>query len=339
MSRFFKLLDQAPSLVGVKSVRVGLDFGSANTRIRVGNALKFSEPSCAIFHQNTKSMVATGTKAEGLRSSQHQKIEYFRPVQHGVMTDISLAGDYLSSILGKILGNNKDYLLARIEGYCLVPSSITPVEKIIFERSLAAAGMGRWRLIAKSKVWQRLLSGKGSHRGFGGSIDIGGDTTEVCLVTAGGGTEAVTIPFGGRTVISRLQVLVRKKFNCDVSGSSAQKILAGFSFGGGSAAKAKSRKVAVRGKDVVSGRPITLTVESSEFFSQVELVFDELVEYLELFFGQLPAELITQSLDNGLVLSGGVSQLKGLNNFLGEKLQVTISKSKTPTRDLIVGLW
>jgi rod shape-determining protein MreB and related proteins len=340
MNRFFQFIDQLPKPSQLTQVKVGIDLGSVHTRIRVGNTLKRKEPTCMVMHSRSQHVVAIGRQAKKLQTGNHQQISLCAPLANGVVTDIPLAASYLKMVLSKALKLNEMSLFTYIDGYCVIPSSLTQVERLIFERTFESLGMGRWRFVSKAQIWQKLLLGKGPHGGYGGSIDIGGDTTELVLLAGTNTTRAATIPFGGKTLVKQLQQLVREQYNCDISWMSASKILESLVLTqAGKKEKPSKGKLAVRGKSILTGKPETVTVESSVFEKQIRYTFLELIEDIELFFAQIPAEIVTRTFDQGLVLSGEVSQIAGLADLFKNELHITCSVSKTPGRDLIVGLW
>lgn len=339
MNRFLQVIDQF-SGAAFTHIKVGLDLGSSTTRVRVGDSIRLQEPSCVTFHKKTKTIVAFGSSSEKMQLGETDTTEFVRPIKAGVMTDIGVTAQYLQAVLGQSMSQQQLSLLTMIAGVCVLPTTLTEVERTLFERTFAGLSLGRWEFVTKAQVWQRLLTTDPAFQGFGGSIDIGGDTTEVVVIGAGQRLRAVTLPFGTRTLIKEIQYLVRNEYNCLISWQTAEKILKNIGLQETDETEMSTDvKTAVRGKDLLTGKPTTITVAASQVVHELLVTFSQLIEYLELFFAQLPASLATTSLDKGFVLSGGGSQLKGVSSILNTEFGFEVSESKTADHDLIAGLW
>lgn len=335
MKRFSQLISMLPDPLKPAFLPVGLDLGSSTTRIRVGDALRLRQQTCTVTYGQEGAVVALGAQAARYQPGLHQHTYFRAPVRGGVVTDISLTTDYLRVLFNEVLRPGELTLLTQISGTCLIPSQSSKVEKYIFQKMFDRFGEGQWQLVPKASVWQKILQKQKTK--LAGCIDLGGDTTEVVLLD-GSGVLAETIPFGGRQLVKRLLQLVRAEYGFQLSWESAEALLKELDL----RLLQNSKKVVsstVRGKNMTNGKPETVSISSEVLSTVIRSFYDELLAFIQLFFAQVPATLMTKSLDTGLLLSGGLSQVTGTEDYFNSVLTTHCVVSKSPQEDLIRNLW
>lgn len=336
MKRFDQLLSGLPLPLQPSVLPIGLDMGSSTTRVRVENSLRLQQPTCAITHGQNNDLLAFGAGAAHYQLGLHKQAQFKAPVRKGVLTDTTLGIDYLKAVLNQVIRPQELGLLTRVAGVCLIPSQATKVEQFIFQKVFDGLGIGQWRFEPKANVWQRLLTSK-KYAALAGCIDIGGDTTEV-LVIDNQVVMAKTIPFGGRFLVKRLLQLIRAELGFQLSWDSGERLLTDFDLGALSSSK-KPTQIAVRGKNMTSGRPETLVVSSDVLKPVVMTFYEELFDAIRLFFATIPTGLLTKSMDSGLLLTGGLSQVMGSMSHFEAGLNASVVLSETPQEDLIRHIW
>ena len=327
MKRFSQLLTKLPTSIQPSFLKVGLDLGSSQTRIRVGDALRLQQPSCAVIHTQTDTLIALGSKAVQLHPRSEQQILFKAPIRKAVATDIKLTSSYVRALLNQSIKNTEVSLLTQVAGKCLIPSTATKVEIYLFQKLFEKVGIGQWEFITKASVWSTVLAQK-KYEKIRGCIDLGGDTTEIILLD----DQAVlsqTIPFGGRKLVKRISQLVRSEYGFQLSWESAEKILEEINLTQLESTK-NSTKITVRGKNITTGKPETITISDEVLHPILQDFYQELLSFIELFLYKVPASTLTEALDSGLLLSGGLSQVSGSASFFESALDTSIVVSQTP---------
>jgi rod shape-determining protein MreB len=335
MKRFNQLLSVLPTPLKPSFLPVGIDLGSSTTRVRVGDSLRLQQPTCTVTHGSDRTMVALGAQAARYQPGLHHQTLFRAPVRKGVITDIDLATDYLKAVFNQVIRPQELTILTQITGRCVIPSRASKVERYIFQKMFERFGEGQWQLIPKAQLWQELLSRKKA--GLEGVIDMGGDTTEVVLLT-NQNTLSETIPFGGRQLIKRLLQLVRAEYGFQLSWESGESLLKDIDLLAMQQDK-RAQQITIRGKNITNGRPETMVISSEIFNKVVTHFYQELLAFIQLFFSQLPTSVMTKSLDSGLLLSGGLSQVSGSAEYIGKALGTQLLVSKNPQEDLIRHIW
>jgi rod shape-determining protein MreB len=336
MKRFSQVLSALPTPLQPNYLQVGLDLGSSITRIRVDNALRLQQPSCAIVHSQTETLVALGSKAVQLHPRAEQQVLFKAPIRKAVPTDISLVSSFIKVLLDQSIKKSEMKLLTQVSGVCLIPSTATKVEKYLFKKLFEKLGVGRWQLVPKAQVWSAILKQK-KYQNCLGCIDLGGDTTEITLV-ADQTTLAETIPFGGRKLVKRLLQRIRAEYGFQLSWESGEKVLKEIDLAQLQSKKSKT-KITIRGKNISSGRPETVVIEEEVLNPIIQDFYAELLSFIQLFLYSVPAAALTETLDAGIVLSGGLSQVSGSKHFFESALDTSVVISKTPQEDLIRNVW
>lgn len=331
MKRFSQLISFLPTPIKPNFLSVGLDLGSSTTRIRVGDVLRLRQQTCTVTYGQDGAVIALGAQAARYQPGLHQHTFFRAPVRDGVVTDIELTTDYLKALFNQVIRPGELTLLSQISGQCLIPSQASKVERYIFQKMFDRFGEGQWQLIPKASVWQKLLLKQKTK--LAGCIDLGGDTTEIVLLDEQA-VIAETIPFGGRQLVKWLLQLVRAEYGFQLSWESAESLLKEIDLRSLQGTH-KAVHFTVRGKNMTSGRPETVSVSSEVLNKVVSQFYGELLDFIQLFFAQVPATLMTNSLDTGLFLSGGLSQVTGTSTYFDAVLGTHCVVSKTPQEDLI----
>lgn len=329
MNRFSQLFSLVPQQLQPKPVEVGLDMGSSTTRVRVGNSLRYQQPSCAIVHTNTGEIVSFGHKAARHQSGLHRQTTFRAPIRKGAITDVTFVAEYLDLVLNQAV--SKPTMATQIKGSLIVPTDVSKVEKYIIDKTVSLLGKGRWKIVRKDQIWSKVLE-QPSFSELAGIIDLGGDTTEV-VVRGDQGVLAKTIYLGGRQLVKRILQVIRSEHGFQLSWKSGEDIVHEIDISGLQAAR--TRQIVVRGKNMSTNKPDTVTLDGSNIYAEVAHFYEELTDTIFLFLGTLPAEVLTRTLETGVYFSGGLSQVAGTADYFQQSLDTSVALSDVPSEELV----
>ncbi len=318
--------------------RFYFDVGSTTVRVLYDGKVVWQEPSCIAIHQSTEKVVAVGAKAYQLLGKTTDQVKVLFPVQYGVVSD-SQAYDQLLKIVVQQCSPQLgllDYILGMKGGFAHL-STYTPQERKILQASLSQAGMGRVQLrdqiLAAAASLQLLDKGGRSYC----VIDIGGQVSEVAIITGREVVVSKRLKWGGVQCTELLQECIIQKYQSAVSWHTAElvkKELGEVSLNG----SVKNHKLSVRGKNLLTQLGKTVVVSSEDIAPVCTQFASEIVRAVQLVFSQAPAEIVTSCLEQGIFLVGGGSSLKGLSNYLQQQLSAEVFIANDANQAVIKGL-
>lgn len=339
MIRVGNLKKWSSKLIPFSQVTLHLDIGSVNTRVLVGKKLVFDEATCVLKNLQDGSILAVGRKAKQVHGKNSPRTEVVFPVREGVVADKMALTNYLRAILKQVI--KKDgYKFLKVSGKYALPASASPVEKEAMAKVLAEVGLASLKPIGQSEAtYRNIVSSKIKSNSIC-VINIGGQTTELSLFAHDQLVAVKTISWGGQAFTQVIKEYLQSDYQLGVGWSTAEDIKRQVGYLGkeDDDSPDKSLQMAVRGKDLLENTIKTVTIKADSFFSEFLVLAEELTDGVGLFLTQVPAELVAQSLDQGIFLTGGGSQLKGLSHHLQTLLKCEIFVSSSPQIDVVEGL-
>lgn len=317
-----------------------LDIGSAFTRVMVDHKLVFNQPTCVAFHDSSQTLLNIGTQATLSRDKLPKGVRLVMPIGYGTITEPVVAELYFKAIVQEVSDHLKVLpSILGLKGVIGVPALLTPVENHMFRGVMKQAGFLGLKLVPKVEAIRlSLLKTSPSHAPLC-LIDIGAQTTEVGLFFQNRLVHQTTIRVGGTDYTQELITLLRDEYECEIGWQTAEEVKFHFRQGMSQAGeKSHDYKIAVRGKHLVTGTPLTVSVSSSLVQAHFNQLTQEMTDELKLFLAQVPAELLTEALEGGLYLTGGGSLLPGLVEKISDSLKSPFSLSTQPTLDVVKGL-
>jgi rod shape-determining protein MreB len=297
---------------------LGIDLGTANTVVfaeRQGYVV--NEPSVIAFNKGHE-VIAFGTDAKEMLGKTGEQIRVIRPLADGVIADF-VAGEELvkSFIRGASIPK---YRIGKI--VMGVPTGITEVEKLAVIESAEQAGAREVYLIAEpmaAAVGIGLdVKGKDAHM----IVDIGGGTTDIAVINYGGIVIDNTIRIAGDELNESIMRYFKNKYNLRIGETTAEKLKMAY---GTVSEKYNGRAVAIKGLDIQNGLPRQLILTNSCFIEATKDVVDTIITAILNTLEQLPAELVSDLFDRGIILTGGGALLSGLDDVICEKTSLPVS--------------
>lgn len=314
-------------ILGRYSRDLAIDLGTSNTVIYLkGKGIVLNEPSVvAVRKDETKpdEILTVGRDAKMMQGRTPGKIEAIRPMKDGVIAHFEIAEIMLRHFIKKV--RRRSILRPRI--IIAVPVGITPVEKKAVRECAAFAGASEVFLIeepmaAAIGAGLPITEPKGNM-----VVDIGGGTTEVAVISLGGIVYSKSVRVGGDRMDEAIEQYINRNYNFLIGLATAEslKISIGNAFPG-----KEKEKVQVKGRDLVTGIPKVLTVDSEEVREMITEEVNAISSTVRSALEQMPPELSADILDKGIVLTGGGSSLKNLDVLLRQETRLPIRVTEDP---------
>jgi len=290
---------------------IGIDLGTASVLVYIkGRGIVLQEPSVVAIEKNTNSILAVGEEARRMLGRTPGNIVAIRPLREGVISDYDVTEKMLKYFIKRAVGNPM-FLKPRIS--VCVPSSVTEVERRAVEDATKQAG-ARQVYIIEEPIAAAIGAGIDIARACGSMVvDIGGGTTDVAVISLGSAVVSTTLKTAGDHIDESIVRYLRRKHNVLIGDRTAEdlKISIGTVFKRNPPVLAE-----VRGRNLVTGLPKTLTVSSDEVMEAISEPITNIVEAVHNILEQTPPELASDISDRGIVLTGGGSLIYGMDRLL-----------------------
>jgi rod shape-determining protein MreB len=322
-------------LFGIFSNDLAIDLGTANTLVYMkGKGIVLSEPSVVAVRKDAKGtskVLAVGKEAKMMLGRTPGNIEAIRPMKDGVIADFEIAEAMLRHFIRKAHNRRK---LVRPRIIVCVPSGITQVEKRAVRESAESAGAREVFLIEEPMA---AAIGAGlpiTDPACNMVVDIGGGTTEVAVISLAGIVYSTSTRVGGDKMDEAILQHIKRKYNLLIGITTAEviKTTIGNAYPGD-----QIETIEVKGRDLVTGIPKILTIDSEEIREAISEQVEAIVEAVHVALEQTPPELSADIVDRGIVLTGGGSLLKGLDVRLREETKLPIIITEDPLSTVVLG--
>jgi len=309
---------------------IAIDLGTANTLIWIkGKGVLINEPSIVARSVHDGKLIAVGFEAKAMLGRTHREIETIRPLQDGVIADFNMTDGMLQGFIRKINMNR----LARPRMVICVPSGVTEVERRAVKDSGERANAREVYLI-EEPVAAAIGIGLDISQPVGNIIvDIGGGTTEIAVIALNGVVTKETIRIAGDEMDEAIVQWFRNEHKLDIGLTTGEHIKKRV----GSAMRMKGQMIAVKGRDLVSGIPKTIEVSSDEIRQALKDPVNSIIEAVKRALEQTPPELSADILDRGIIMTGGGSLLKGIDQIIRERTNVPVNVAEDPLLSVVKG--
>jgi rod shape-determining protein MreB and related proteins len=324
-------------MLGAFANDLAIDLGTANTLVYVkGKGIVLSEPSVVAVRtdKGTRGKVlAVGTEAKRMLGRTPGNIVAIRPMRDGVIADFEVTEAMLKHFIRKVHNNRKTLVRPRI--IIAVPSGITQVEMRAVRESAISAGAREVFLIEEPMA---AAIGAGlpiTEPICNMVVDIGGGTTEVAVISLAGIVYTRSFRVAGDKMDASIAQHIKRKYNLLIGERTAEIIKS--TIANAYPDPDNIETIEVKGRDLVSGIPKILTINSEEIRQAISEQIDAIVETVRIALEQTPAELAADIVDSGIVLTGGVALLKNLDKLLNEKTGLPIVVAENPLTTVALG--
>ena len=311
---------------------IGIDLGTASILVYVkGKGVVLKEPSVVAFDRDTNRIKAIGEEARLMLGRTPGNIVAVRPLRQGVISDYTVTEKMLKYFIQKAVG--KQRFRKPLISIC-VPSQVTEVERKAVEDAAFQAGARDVKII-EEPIAAAIGAGIDIARPCGNMIvDIGGGTSDIAVISLGGTVVSASIKIAGDDFDDAIVRYMRKKHNLLIGERTAEDIKIRI---GSAYPRPESVTVDVRGRNLVTGLPKTITVTSEETEEALKDTTSQIVEPVHSVLEKTPPELAADIADRGIVLTGGGSLLYGLEELIESKTGITTMTAEDPMTAVAIG--
>ena len=311
---------------------IGIDLGTASILVYVkGKGVVLKEPSVVAFDRDTNDIKAIGEEARLMLGRTPGNIVAVRPLRQGVISDYRVTEVMLQYFIRKAVG--KKTFKKPVISVC-VPSGVTEVEKKAVEDATLNAGARKVEII-EEPIAAAIGAGIDITRPCGNMIvDIGGGTSDIAVISLGGPVVSTSIKIAGDDFDEAIVRYMRKKHNLLIGERTAEDIKIKI---GSAYKRPEVATLDVRGRNLVTGLPKTVTVTSEETEEALKETTSQIVEAVHSVLEKTPPELAAEIADRGIVLTGGGSLLQGLEELIEEKTGINTMTAEDPMTAVAIG--
>ena len=312
---------------------IGIDLGTASVLVYVkGKGVVLKEPSVVAFDRNTNKIKAIGEEARLMLGRTPGNIVAVRPLRQGVISDYTVTEKMLSYFISRTVGKSLFGRKPRIS--VCVPSGATEVEKKAVEDATYQAG-AREVSIIEEPVAAAIGAGIDIAKPCGNMIvDIGGGTADIAVISLGGVVVSNSIKVAGDDFDEAIVRFMRKKHNLLIGERTAEEIKINV---GTVYKRPENLTMDVRGRNLVTGLPKTVTVTSEETEEALREPAYQIVDAVHNVLERTPPELAADISDRGIVLTGGGALIQGLEELIEEKTGINTMTAEDPLTAVAIG--
>ncbi len=314
-------------VLGLFSLDIGIDLGTANTLVNVrGKGIVINEPSWVAMDKKTKRILAIGAEAKEMVGRTPANVVALRPLRDGVISEFEITEAMLEYFIGKT-HEQSIVPVPRPRVVVGIPTGATEVEKRAVYDATMAAGARESYLIEEPTA-AALGAGLPISEVRGSMIvDIGGGTTEMAVFSMGGVVVSRSLRVAGDEMDQDIVNYVRNKYNILIGERMAEQVKLTL----GSAYPLKEEKtMTVRGRNLVSGLPESIEISSVEIREAIAASLKAIIDTIRDAIDEVPPELISDLMEAGVCLAGGGSQLQGLTERLTNDLHMRVWLAEDP---------
>lgn len=320
------------NLFNLGSKDIGIDLGTANILVTLkGKGIILNEPSVVAIDTSTRNILATGFEAKEMLGRTPEKIRAVRPMKDGVIADFTATQLMLKNIIYKIC---RRYSIGKPRVVVGVPSGITEVEERAVEEAILQAGAREVYLIEEPMAAAIGANMDIAEPSGNIIVDIGGGTTEVAVISLGGVVVSNSIRIAGDDLDEDIVNHVKRERNLAIGETTAEQIKKEI---GCAMPLMSEASMEVRGRDLSSGLPETITVTSSEIEEAMKESISKIVDVVKLTLEKTPPELASDIMEKGIVLAGGGALIKNLDKLISEKTDMPVYVAEEPLDCVVKG--
>lgn len=313
---------------------IGIDLGTANTLVYVkGKGIVINEPSVVAVNTRTKQILAIGNDARRMVGRTPQHIVATRPLVDGVISDFEVTEAMLRYFIDKVHTQTISFL-RRPRVVIGIPSGVTEVEKRAVQDAAINAGARQAFLIEESMA--AAIGSRLPVQDAQGSmiVDIGGGTCDIAVISLGGIVISRSIRIAGDEMNENIIQYARDHFNLLLGERTAEdiKISIGSAF-----PQEQQLTASMRGRDLVTGLPKEVIVNSQQIMEALSQSVKILVNNIKSVVEEIPPEIISDIMHRGIVLAGGGANLKGLDILLAHETQMPVMVAEDPLTCVVRG--
>lgn len=312
-------------------IDIAIDLGTSNTRIYVaGKGKVLDEPSVVTINLDNDDVIAVGSDAYRMMGRTSQRLSAIEPLVGGVISDFYLVENMIKLQLSK--ANISRVVKPRV--VACIPGDITDVEKRAVVNSILSIGVRSVSLIESSKA-AAIGAGLDIRSPHGRLVlDIGGGTTDIAVISLGDISASRSLKIAGGSIDDEIMKYVRRKYNLIIGKVTAQNAKVEI---GAVLMPENDRSVVVKGRNTVTGLPQAVEIKSSEICEPLHDIAVTIAQQVQDVLEETPPELVGDIYKDGIILTGGSSQIYGLDQVIKEHVKLDVHVAENPSDCVING--
>ncbi len=305
--------------------KIGIDLGTANILVFIPQkGVVVNEPSVVAVSLDDNKILAVGNEAKEMLGKTPENISASRPVKDGVIADYKITEAMIRYFINKVSGKVRFF---KPEVIVSVPAGITSTERrAVIDATLQAGAKAAY--VVKEPILAAIGAGIPINTPFGNMIvDIGGGTSEVAIISLGGIVSFSSVRVGGDKLDQAISDYIRKTYGVAIGSRNAEEIKIKI---GGATIVENNKSLEVRGRDLISGLPKTVKINSNEIVEAMQDELQEIIKGVKDVLRETPPELSSDVIDRGMVLSGGGALLRNLDKLISQSTGVPCYVADNP---------
>ncbi|HEX9439531.1 MAG TPA: rod shape-determining protein [Roseiflexaceae bacterium] len=312
--------------------KIGIDLGTANVLVYVkGRGIVLSEPSVVALSTKDNRVKAVGADALAMLGREPESIEVVRPMRNGVIADYDITEAMLRYFIKKA---SSPFSMSKPEVMICIPAGVTTVEMRAVKEAAISAG-ARYAYLIREPLAAAIGANIPVAQPSGNLIiDIGGGTTEVAVISLNDIVVSTSVRVGGNRFDEAIAAYIKRKYNMLIGERTAESIKIEI---GSALPLARPLTMQVRGRDQVAGLPRTIEINSNEITEAIQEPLEAVVNATRMVLSETPPELSSDIIDKGMIMTGGGSMLRRINELLTEVTSVPCYVADQPANCVAIG--
>jgi len=318
--------------MAIFSKKLGIDLGTANTLVFLpGKGIVLNEPSVVAVSEQDNTILAIGLDAKGMIGKTPENIIVYRPMKDGVIADYRVTEAMLRYFITKTLGK---YNLFKPDVMVSVPAGITSTERrAVVEAAIRAGAKNAY--VVKEPILAAIGAGIPIQESKGYMImDIGGGTTDVAVIALGGIVASTSVKCAGDKIDQAITDYIKKTFNLAVGDKTAEAIKMKI---GAAVPLEEELTITIKGRDFIQGLPRTAQISTNEIVRAIDKELRIMIGAIKDVLALTPPELAADIIDDGIIMTGGSSQLRNLSDLIYRRTGVKARVADEPLLCVVKG--
>ena len=311
--------------MSIFSKKLGIDLGTTSTIVFLpGKGIVLNEPSVVAVSEQDNKILAVGLEAKGMIGKTPDNIIAYRPMKDGVIADYRVTEAMLRYFIDKALGK---WNLFKPEVMISVPAGVTSTERrAVVEAAIKAGAKSAY--VVKEPILAAIGAGIPIYEAMGHMVvDIGGGTTDVAVISLGGIVASTSVKCAGNRIDYAIADYIKKTFNLAVGDQTAENIKINI---GSAVPLEEELSMLVKGRDFLSGLPRSTEIKTNEIVKAIGKELREMIKAIKDVLQETPPELAADIIDQGIIMTGGSSQLRNLPELVFRRTGVKAILAENP---------
>lgn len=305
--------------------KLGIDLGTTSTIVFLpGKGIVLNEPSVVAVSEQDNKILAVGLEAKNMIGKTPDNIIAYRPMKDGVIADYRVTEAMLRYFIDKALGK---WNLFKPEVMISVPAGVTSTERrAVVEAAIKAGAKSAY--VVKEPILAAIGAGIPIYEAVGHMVvDIGGGTTDVAVISLGGIVASTSVKCAGNRIDYAIADYIKKTFNLAVGDQTAENIKINI---GSAVPLEEELSMLVKGRDFLSGLPRSTEIKTNEIVKAIGKELREMIKAIKDVLQETPPELAADIIDQGIIMTGGSSQLRNLPELVFRRTGVKAILAENP---------